>query len=174
MVAVDGAAGSARRVIDPEPPCGSHVNGMEVKVTFCGYHPAMSAGLSEFGEGVATSTLQKAQAAGRSIDAHIEVELVQLDALIDELEAVETRTDNQESLARARVLKGLAIVCQACFSSARGIHNTESFQEHFATQFALYGDVVKELEDAYEGCPPGTSIKERTRVGVKAAITNRE
>lgn len=65
-----------------------------------------------------------------------------LDALIDELQAVETRTGNQESLARARVLKGLALVCQTCFSSARGIHDTESFREH-----------VRRL-------PPGTSIKE--------------
>jgi hypothetical protein len=133
----------------------------------------MSEGLSKFGEGVAKSTLQKAQAAGRSIDAHIEVELVQLDALIDELQAVESRTDSPEALAHARVLKGLALVCQACFSTGRGIEDAVRFREHFATQFARYGDVVKDLEDAYEGCAPGTSIKERTMVGVETAIAQK-
>jgi hypothetical protein len=142
-------------------------------VTFCGYHPAMSEGLSKFGEGVAKSTLQKAQATGSSIDAHIDVELVQLEALIDELQVVETRPGNPESLAHARVLKGLALVCQACFSSGRGIDDPGRFREHFATQFARYGDLVKDLEDAYEGCAPGTSITERTRVGVETAIAQK-
>ncbi len=139
-------------------------------MTFCGYHPAMSAGLAEFGEGVAKSTLLKAEAAGRTIDEHIDVELIQLKALIDELNAVENRSSESELLANARVLKGLALVCEACFLSGRGINDVEQFQEHFTAEFAKYGELVKELEDAYEGCAPGTSIKERTKVGVGTAI----
>jgi hypothetical protein len=139
-------------------------------MTFCGYHPAMSAGLAKFGEGVAKSTLMKAQTAGRSIDAHIEAELVQLKALLDELEAVESRTVDPESQGYARALKGLALVCHACFSGAQGINDVERFRQHFAAQFELYGNLVKELEDAYEACAPNTSIEDRTRIGVKSAL----
>lgn len=142
-------------------------------MSFCGYHPAMSEGLAKFGEGVAKSTLQKAELAGRPIEVHIETELVQLDALVSELQAAENQTDNQEAVARARVLKGLALVCQACFQGARGTSSARLFSDHFATEFARYGEIVKQLEDAYEGCSAGTSIKERTKVGVKAAISGK-
>jgi hypothetical protein len=139
-------------------------------MTFCGYHPAMSEGLAEFGKGVAKSTLLKAEAAGRSINDHIGVELEQLKALIQELNAVETRSGDSELIANARVLKGLAIVCEACFLSGRDINDIGQFREHFTAEFARYGVLIKKLEDAYEGCEPGTSINERTKVGVRAAI----
>lgn len=139
-------------------------------MSFCGYHPAMSEGLKKFGEGVAKSTIQKAETAGTPIGSHIEVELAQLEELVNELQAAEIQTDNHGAVAQARALKGLALVCQACFQRARGINDAGQFLRHFAAEFARYGEIVKELEDAYEGCSPGTSIKERTKVGVKAAI----
>lgn len=142
-------------------------------MSFCGYHPAMSEGLAKFGEGVAKSTLQKAEAAGTPIGAHLEVELVQLDALVSELQAIENQSRNQEAIARARVLKGLALVCQACFWSARGINDPRHFFQHFSTEFTRYGELVRKLEDAYEGCSSGTGIEERTRIGVKAAISGK-
>ncbi len=143
-------------------------------MTFCGYHPAMSEGLARFGGGVATSTLKKAEMANRKIADHIEVELAQLEELIRELDRTESSSVGIEQSNRAKALKGLALVCQASFLSAVGITGEEEFKEHFAQQFAAFGQLVRELEDAFEGCAGDTSLSERTRVGVYAAITYTE
>jgi hypothetical protein len=143
---------------------------MEVPMTFCGYHPSMSAGLLTFGEGVARSTLQKARDAGRDVASHTEVELQQLAVLRDQLVRAESQAATPEAQTRATVLKSLATLCEVCFIGARGINDEAEFQDFFESRFDEFGELIKRLEDAYEGCLAGTSIEERTKVGVDAAI----
>jgi hypothetical protein len=143
-------------------------------MTFCGYHPAMSSGLLTFGEGVALSTLLKARAARRGVAEHTQVELEQLAALREELARAERQAPSLEARRRARVLANLAALCEECFLTAQGISTEDAFQEHFSQQFVEFGELIRRLEDAYEGCVPGTSITDRTRVGVEAAVSDSE
>jgi len=138
-------------------------------MTFCGFDPEMSVGLAKFGEGVAASTVRKALDAGRSAGEHVDLELGQLRELILELEHVESAARETETRVRARALRGLALVCEACFETARGVNTADALRQHIGEQFALYGELVQKLEDAYEGCPPGASVKERTQAGIQAS-----
>jgi hypothetical protein len=139
-------------------------------MTFCGYHPLMSVGLAKFGEGVALSTLSKARAAGRTVPEHVQVELEQLEVLLRHLgEAVADAAD-VESRVRAASLKGLADVCHSAFIGAQDIRNESDFIAHFERHFALCGQLVKSLEDAFEACPDGTSLEKRTEAGVQASL----
>lgn len=134
---------------------------------FCGYDPAMSAGLLKFGEGITNSTLLKAAKAKNSIDDQIRLEMVQLEALVDELNLVETNSKDETYRIRIKAIKGLALVCLATFLSAKNISTEKEFRSHFSAQFAFYGDLVRALEDAFESYPPEMSLAEKTKLGVQ-------
>lgn len=137
-------------------------------MTFCGYDPLMSIGLEKFGEGVAVSTLRKARTAGRPIHDHITLELEQLRTLIAELMEAEQRLTEPKAQRRATVMRGLALVVESCFSSARGITDEKKLREYFVRQFAHYGEMIRTIEDAYERSVLEASISERTKAAVEA------
>lgn len=137
---------------------------------FCGYDPNMSAGLSTFGQGIIKSTLQKAKSAGRPISEHIAFELKQLRALIDNLDKAIPATQN--SFSRIKIIKGLALICETCFATAetKRITNDNELQRHFEEFFIFAGDLVRELENASEACPPNTGIDEMARISVYSIV----
>ena len=139
-------------------------------MTFCGYDPEMSEGLVKFGKGVAASTLKKAASAGHTVGKQIDVELTQLKALISELHQAEKQWADEGEQNRAMALRGLALVCQSAFQSSNNIDDAEALQRHFADQFVLFGELVRKLEDAFEGARPEASLSEKTATAVELAI----
>ena len=142
-------------------------------MTFCGYHPAMSEGLAIFGEGLAKSTLQKARAAGRTVDEHVEIERLQLNELVRQLEAIERSTacvNNPEMRNRIRSLRGLALLCQSCYSGWLGFKDEQNFEDLFTSQFEELGKDIQALEHGFDNCDEGTSVRDRTEAGIKAVL----
>ena len=138
---------------------------------FCGYDPSMSVGLSIFGEGIIQSTLLKAKSAGRPISEHIDVELKQLRALLDNLERIDPAT--ADFIYQRRMLFGLAYLVEAIFASAKigGIANEEEFRQHFTERFALAGNLIKKLENICEGLErEGATIDEMAQIGTRYVV----
>lgn len=139
-------------------------------MTFCGYDPEMSEGLTKFGRGVATSTLKKAASAGQGIGKQIDVELTQLGALVDELARVEKTSTSKNARNRAKALRGLAEVCRAAFLGTEGFNDVVAFQHYFADQFILFGELVRKLEDAFDASAPEMDLGKKTVTAVESAI----
>jgi len=123
----------------------------------------------KFGKGVVSSTLKKAASAGHAIGKQIDMEITQLRALVDELDRAERSSTDSGTQHRAKALKGLAEVCQSAFLSTDGIGDEESFRQHLADQFVLFGELVRKLEDAFEGASEA-SLVEKTATAVESAI----
>lgn|SRR3989338_8931193 len=138
-------------------------------MTFCGYDPEMGTGLWKFGKGVASSTLRKAAKAGRSIKEQVEQELIELEILLVELRRAESDAPSAEAKHRLMAMEGLTLLCQAAFLGANKVEGEDASLEHVVEMFAQYGDLVRELEDAYEAS--GAGVVEGIKAGVAAVVS---
>ena len=138
-------------------------------MAWCGYDPEMSEGLQSFGRGIAASTLRKVAKSGRSINEQIKHEGDELAVLREELEKAAGSVRSEDEAARIRPLIAMTFLCQAAFFDLAAA-DEEEFRAVFGARFEFYGELVRHLEDGYEGSVE-SDVAARMRDGIKAVLS---